>query len=171
MVSQLSPFDRLLQLIINNYITNLLINNMPQFKVGEVVQIGPNGEKGKIIEITRPLGTYCMYKVHSMVNGQIKTCAYHELVKGLPDEDFLDLYNCFEKTSHTSIPTSTVTLEELDTINLFDLFQTNPNPMDHIVNTVQHAQLSNSTTSTTSKEQQLCPPIKSDRFVNLGVTQ
>ena len=40
---------------------------MTEFKVNEIVQVG--GEKGKIIEITKTLGTYPIYKVHMMGNG------------------------------------------------------------------------------------------------------
>ena len=36
-----------------------------------------------------------MYKVHTYCTGEIKTAGKHELVKGLPDEDFVDLFDCF----------------------------------------------------------------------------
>ena len=66
-----------------------------EFKIGDVVQVGSNGEKGKIIDIIRPLGTYCMYKVHMYFTGNVRTAAKHELVKGLPDQDFQDLFECY----------------------------------------------------------------------------
>lgn len=37
-----------------------------------------------------------MYKVHLMTTGKVQTAACHELVKGLPDEDFQDLYHAFQ---------------------------------------------------------------------------
>jgi hypothetical protein len=42
-----------------------------------------------------PLGTYSMYKVHMFFSGDIKTAVKHELVKGIPDFDFQDLYDCY----------------------------------------------------------------------------
>ena len=87
-----------------------------EFKVGDVVCLGHHGEKGKIIDIYRPLGTYPMYKVHMMTNGSVKSAAHHELVKGLPDEDFQDLYDAFQVPRPT--PTSTLCpLEILDNSN------------------------------------------------------
>jgi hypothetical protein len=36
-----------------------------------------------------------MYKVHTFYSGEIKVAAKHELVKGVPDEHFQNLFNCF----------------------------------------------------------------------------
>ena len=69
---------------------------MGGFNIGDIVQIGSQGERGKIIDIYKPLGTYPMYKVHVMSNGVIKTAARHELIKGMPDEDFQDLWTAVE---------------------------------------------------------------------------
>jgi hypothetical protein len=74
------------------------------FKVGDQVQVGPQGEKGKIIEIYRPLGTYPMYKVHLMTTGTVTTAAVHELVKGMPDHDFQDLFDCFSNDAFAEEP-------------------------------------------------------------------
>jgi hypothetical protein len=49
----------------------------------------------KEVDMYKPLGTYVMYKVHTYETGDILTVARHELVKGLADEDFQDLFNCF----------------------------------------------------------------------------
>ena len=89
---------------------------MPEFQVGESVQVGGQGEKGKIIEINRPLGTYPIYKVHMMGNGQIKNAAKHELVKGMPDEIFHNLFDCFEQPQATA--TSTISLADLINDNI-----------------------------------------------------
>ena len=67
-----------------------------QFKIGDTVQLGSSGEKGKIIDIFKPNGTYNMYKVHLMTTGAVRTAARHELIKGLADEDFQDLFNAYD---------------------------------------------------------------------------
>ncbi|WAR05326.1 hypothetical protein MAR_020695 [Mya arenaria] len=87
-----------------------------EFKIGDVVQIGSNVEKGKIIDIYKPLGTFSMYKVHTYCTGEIKSAARHELVKGLPDQDFQDLFDCF---SHNDIDQAmqTIANHELDLDN------------------------------------------------------
>ena len=46
--------------------------SMKEFKIGDTVQIGLNGEKGKVIDIYKPVGTYCMYKIHMMFSGKVK---------------------------------------------------------------------------------------------------
>ena len=102
---------------------------MSSFKVGEIVQVGEHGEKGKIIEISKPLGTYNMYKVHMMGSGEIKSAAKHELVKGMADEVFHDLFNCFKPPQSTS---STMSLTDLlydqtfDALNEIDLYESHP---------------------------------------------
>ena len=73
---------------------------MKDFKVGDVVQLGAHSERGKIINI---LDTYSMYKVHTYCTGEIKTAGKHELVKGLPDENFVDLFDRFR---HENAPTT-----------------------------------------------------------------
>lgn len=85
--------------------------DLADFKVGDVVCLGSDGEKGKIIDIYRPVGTYPMYKVHVMTSGNVKTAARHELVKGLPDEDFQDLFEAFQVPRPR--PTSTASPVEL----------------------------------------------------------
>ena len=35
------------------------------FKIGDVVQIGTSGHKGKIENIIQPAGTYSMYTIHN----------------------------------------------------------------------------------------------------------
>lgn len=62
-----------------------------EFKLGDIVSVGNNGEKGKIVDIYQPLGTYNMYKVQSRFDGRIINAARHELVKGLPDDDFREV--------------------------------------------------------------------------------
>jgi len=62
--------------------------NRSEFKIGDTVQVGLNGQKGKVTDIIHPLGTFCMYKVRLFTNGNILTVARHELVKGLGDELF-----------------------------------------------------------------------------------
>lgn len=66
-----------------------------EFKIGDVVKVGQRGEKGKIVDMYKPFGTYLMYKVYTYETGDILTVARHELVNGLADEDFQDLFNCF----------------------------------------------------------------------------
>jgi hypothetical protein len=46
---------------------------MVVFHVGDTSQVGWNGEKGKITDIVRPLGTYSMYKVQLFSDGRIVT--------------------------------------------------------------------------------------------------
>jgi hypothetical protein len=70
-------------------------SSMEYFNIGDTVQVWSNGEKGNIIDIIKPLGTYSMYKVHMFFSGDIKAAAKHELVKGIPDFDFQDLYDCY----------------------------------------------------------------------------
>ena len=50
--------------------------------------VGASGEKGKIVDIYKPLGTYKMYKVQSYTTGDICTASKSQMVKGLPDEMF-----------------------------------------------------------------------------------
>jgi hypothetical protein len=69
------------------------MSSKTEFKVGDIVHIGNNGEKGKIIDIVKPLSTYCMHKVHTFYSGEIKVAAKHELLKGVPDEHFQNLFN------------------------------------------------------------------------------
>ena len=40
-----------------------------------------DGTKGKVVEITKPLGAYGMYKVQSLHTGEIASMAKHKLVK------------------------------------------------------------------------------------------
>jgi hypothetical protein len=44
------------------------------FKIGDVVQIGTRGHKGKIVNIIQPTGTYSMYTIHNYFDGTIKLC-------------------------------------------------------------------------------------------------
>jgi hypothetical protein len=37
------------------------------FKIGDVVQIGTSGHKGKIVNIIQPTGTYSMYTIRDVV--------------------------------------------------------------------------------------------------------
>ena len=60
------------------------------FRVGDVVNLGAANPNGKIIQITKPLGSYEMYTVHTYT-GEIIKVAKHQLVKSLPDEDFDEL--------------------------------------------------------------------------------
>ena len=96
---------------------------MPSFKVRDIVQVGTNGEKGRIIDVFRPLGTYCMYKVHMMTTGNVTTAAQHELIKGLPDNDFQNLFDCFETQLDSSFAPSPPQLQDsqLVTINESDI--------------------------------------------------
>ena len=52
------------------------------FKVGDIVCVGDGGDKGKIIEVLKPLGTYDMYKGMSLYSGEIVTASKTQLVKG-----------------------------------------------------------------------------------------
>ena len=117
------------RLQLSSSLTPLFDFKMSTFKVGEIVQVGEQGEKGKIIEITKPLGTYNMYKVHMMGSGEIKSAAKHELVKGLADEVFHNLFDCFQPLESTS-STSTMSLTELlnndqtfNTLNEIDIYE------------------------------------------------
>ena len=56
-----------------------------EYKVGDLVSL-QEGQKGKIVQIVKPLGTYSMYKVQSLFDGCIKTLAKHQLVKFEPLE-------------------------------------------------------------------------------------
>ena len=49
-----------------------------------------------------------MYKVHTYHAGEIKYASKHELVKGLPDEIFLDLFDCFTSEDIEAITRSTI---------------------------------------------------------------
>ena len=71
------------------------------FKVADVVCSGFNGEKGKIIDIYKTLGTYYIYKGHLMTSGNVMTAARHELVKGFPDEHLQDLFDAFQVHKYT----------------------------------------------------------------------
>lgn len=63
------------------------------FTVGETVTVGANGKRGKIVEVYKPIGTYIMFKVHLFGSGEVVTASKHELVKGMPDEDFDFLFD------------------------------------------------------------------------------
>ena len=115
---------------------------MPSFKVRDIVQVGNNGEKGRIIEVFRPLGTYCLYKVHMMGSGNVTTAAQHELIKGLPDHDFHDLFDCLQPSA-TNEP-------HLQTINESDLYSALPLAMDEHCMLPQNPPSTNHTTSTWS---------------------
>jgi hypothetical protein len=41
------------------------------FEIGDVVQIGTSGHKGKIVNIIQPTGTYSMYTIHNYFDGTI----------------------------------------------------------------------------------------------------
>ena len=56
--------------------------------------------KGKIIEVYNPLGTYDMYKVMSLYSGEILTASKTQLVKGLPDDDFNEIFEDAFDASH-----------------------------------------------------------------------
>ena len=87
------------------------------FNLGDTVCIGNGGDKVKIVNIERPLGTYKMYTVQTY-NGDFHKVARHQLLKGLPDEavfdsDTMELFNSthnhevHETESHTfSAPTN-----------------------------------------------------------------
>jgi hypothetical protein len=72
------------------------------FKIGDVVQIGTSGHKGKIVNIKQPTGTYSMYTIHNYFDGTITNCAKHELVKGMADVLFEEMFNDFQE--HDNIP-------------------------------------------------------------------
>jgi len=67
------------------------------FKIGDVVQIGTSGHKGKIVNIIQPTGTYSMYTIHNYFDGTITHCAKHELVKGMDDFLFEEMFNDFQE--------------------------------------------------------------------------
>lgn len=110
---------------------------MSSFKVGEIVQVGDHGEKGKIIDIYKPLGTYNMYKVHMMGSGEVKSASKHELVKGLADDVFQNLFDCYQQPQpHATTSNATMSLTDIlsdtttfETINEIDLYETQSNQM------------------------------------------
>ena len=56
-----------------------------EYKVGDLVALSEaEGHKGKIVDITKPLGTYCMYTVQSMHDGSTNKLAKHQLVEYEP---------------------------------------------------------------------------------------
>jgi hypothetical protein len=67
------------------------------FKIGDVVQIGTRGHKGKIVNIIQPTGTYSMYTIHNYFDGTITNCAKLELVKGMDDFLFEEMFNDFQE--------------------------------------------------------------------------
>ncbi|KAJ8315132.1 hypothetical protein KUTeg_007282 [Tegillarca granosa] len=78
---------------------------MEKFKIGETVTVGRNGQKGKIVNTVRPFGEsgHKMYKSQLYSSGEIISAATHELIKGLPDEDFLFqcLFDNYGKNTQT----------------------------------------------------------------------
>ena len=72
------------------------------FKIGDVVQIGTSGHKGKIVNIIQPTRTYSMYTIHNYFDGTITNCAKHELAKGMDDVLFEEMFNDFQE--HDNIP-------------------------------------------------------------------
>ena len=71
-------------------------------KIGDVVQIGTSRHTGKIVNIIQPTGTYPMYTIHNYFDGTITNCAKHELVKGMDDFLFEEMFNDFQE--HDNIP-------------------------------------------------------------------
>ena len=71
------------------------------FKEGDVVNIG--SERGKIIRVDKPLGTYEIYVVQTY-NGEFHRVAKHQIVKALPDDDFISLG---QQNSHSNTSNST----------------------------------------------------------------
>ena len=110
---------------------------MHDFSIGDTVQVGSNGQKGKITDIVQPLGTYCMYKVQSFNDGQIITVAKHELVKGLPDH----LFN-FDKQTNMSSATATMSKHEVCTKSANSTVQTDVFE-DSILDDIDTAELNN----------------------------
>jgi hypothetical protein len=53
--------------------------------------------KGKIVNIIQPTGTYSMYIIHNYFDGTITNCAKHELVKGMDDFLFEEMFNDFQE--------------------------------------------------------------------------
>lgn len=98
------------------------------FKIGDVVQIGTSGHKGKIVNIIQPTGTYSMYTIHNYFDGTITHCAKHELVKGMDDFLFEEMFNDFQEYDNiplacNSLPnksdsTTTASDSLLDTISM-----------------------------------------------------
>jgi hypothetical protein len=58
------------------------------------VKCGFNGEKGTIVDIVFPLGTYAMYKVQLFIDGEILTLAKHKLVKRVHDDLIMFIRTC-----------------------------------------------------------------------------
>lgn len=52
-----------------------------RFRIGDTVQVGYGGPRGKITNIVHPLGTFPLYTVHLFTGGFLNV-ARHELVKG-----------------------------------------------------------------------------------------
>lgn len=106
------------------------------FHVGDTVQVGWNGEKGKITDIVRPLGTYCMYKVQFFSDGRIVTFAKHELVKGLPNNLFTD---SAQYSKGSTVSSSTVQSDSSSTVqsDIDYLFE------DSVLDTIDRQKLEN----------------------------
>ena len=68
-------------------------------KVGDLVGVGPFGKKGKISNIWKPFGTYST--VHMLKDGSFLNAARHELVKGMPDDDFPNIPGIQENSEPT----------------------------------------------------------------------
>ena len=68
------------------------------FAVNDIVSF-KDGTSGKIIEITKPLGTYCIYHVKSMFDGSVNEYAKHQLVKLESSQD------CQERENHDDFET------------------------------------------------------------------
>ena len=86
---------------------------MFEFNVGDVVRIGSNGEKGKIVDIVFPAGAQAcfMYKVQLFMDGSIRTVDKISLVKGLPNELSVEQNKAAE--THTAPPVPTLLYSDI----------------------------------------------------------
>jgi hypothetical protein len=46
-----------------------------------------------VVNIIQPTGTYSMYTIHNYFDGTITNCAKHDLVKGMDDFLFEEMFN------------------------------------------------------------------------------
>ena len=110
-----------------------------QFNIGDFVCVGTNGERGKIVNKFKPLGTYPLYTVQSLYDGKIMTAAKHELVKGQPNDEFHELFNeynietlfgnCSESATEVNNSSNMFNAtEDNGYTELFDVWDPEPSP-------------------------------------------
>ena len=64
-----------------------------KFKIGDFVCVGSDRNKGNTVNTHKTFETYTMYNVHMLDDGTFNTCARHQLIKGMSDSEFPDLFH------------------------------------------------------------------------------